>query len=295
MKFFWLSLGGVMSIAILFLWLTVVSAFVIKNHSVLKALCAFTVLIAYGEGLVDWRGLFSIALLALSVYSYFHSPIKNKVLKILSGAIMMVLLLAFFIHKAPGFHNILVIDKVSIDALSIPFSMYFNFDKVIAGLFLFIGSGLAASEKSIDIKSLQVSIKWLILCAAFLSGLGMMAGYVHWDVKVPYFFAVWAFNDFFFVCFSEEVLYREFVQNGLKTLTGKSYIAIFMASLVYGLAYLLKGNPLYALLAAIAGIFYGLTYDQTKRISCAMITHYGLNAVHFFLFTYPASISLLTS
>ncbi len=46
----------------------------------------------------------------------------------------MALVLAM--HKVPGFHNILLLDKVRFSDDAIPFTLYANFDKGMAGYLL---------------------------------------------------------------------------------------------------------------------------------------------------------------
>jgi membrane protease YdiL (CAAX protease family) len=36
-----------------------------------------------------------------------------------------------------------------------------------------------------------------------------------------------------------------------------------------------------------AGLGYGWVFMRTQRIEAAMAVHFGVNAVHFLLFTYP--------
>ena len=45
---------------------------------------------------------------------------------------------------------------------------------------------------------------------------------------------------------------------------------------------------MYVALAAVAGAGYGWAYLRTQRIEASILTHFALNAVHFFGFTYPA-------
>jgi hypothetical protein len=45
---------------------------------------------------------------------------------------------------------------------------------------------------------------------------------------------------------------------------------------------------MYVALATIAGLGYGWIYQRTGRIEASILTHFALNAVHFFAFSYPA-------
>jgi uncharacterized protein len=55
---------------------------------------------------------------------------------------------------------------------------------------------------------------------------------------------------------------------------------------LFGLAHI-AGGIVYVGLATIAGIGYSIVYLRTRRIESAIVTHFAVNAVHFFGFTYP--------
>jgi membrane protease YdiL (CAAX protease family) len=55
---------------------------------------------------------------------------------------------------------------------------------------------------------------------------------------------------------------------------------------LFGVAHF-GGGWSYVALATAAGLGYGLIYHRTKSIEMAMLAHFGLNATHFLLFTYP--------
>lgn len=64
------------------------------------------------------------------------------------------------------------------------------------------------------------------------------------------------------------------------------WLAITVSSVLFGLAHF-AGGVSYVVLATIAGVGYSLAYARTRRIESAVVTHFGVNAVHFFGFTYP--------
>lgn len=57
--------------------------------------------------------------------------------------------------------------------------------------------------------------------------------------------------------------------------------------MLFGAAHLGGGVPM-AALAGIAGLGYATVYAATQRIEASILVHFGLNATHFLLFTYPA-------
>ncbi|MDT4871696.1 CPBP intramembrane metalloprotease [compost metagenome] len=87
----------------------------------------------------------------------------------------------------------------------------------------------------------------------------------------------------------EESLFRGYIQGGLsrafKHLPQGEHLALLLASLVFGLAHLGAGWQ-WVLLSGLAGIGYGLAY-RFGGLGAAIATHFGLNLLHFGLFTYP--------
>jgi CAAX protease family protein len=68
----------------------------------------------------------------------------------------------------------------------------------------------------------------------------------------------------------EEFLFRGLLQNLLTQWLGPRS-GLVVASIIFGLAHL--PDPRYVLLAAIAGVAYGLVYARTQRVTASAITH----------------------
>lgn len=192
-------------------------------------------------------------------------------------------------HLAPGFRNPRVFDHVRFAADSIPFTMYLNFDKITAGLFIcyffYRPSGRLPTGRTIG--------GAIIACAALAAVFGVLAptiGFVRWNPKIPAQFGLWMLNNFFFVCLAEEAFFRVLLQDRLLPvlLKTRSWITVVISAALFGLAHY-QGGWIYVALAAIAGLVYGFTFHKTRRLELAMLVHFGLNATHFFLFSYPAS------
>lgn len=66
-----------------------------------------------------------------------------------------------------------------------------------------------------------------------------------------------------------------------------------LSSLLFGLAHF-KAGLAYMIFASIAGAFYGLTYQKTRRILCSILVHFGVNLIHLIFFTYPATIKIIS-
>jgi membrane protease YdiL (CAAX protease family) len=188
----------------------------------------------------------------------------------------------------PGFFNILAIDKVQLSELSVPFTMYLNFDKVIPALIIFSLSDLYILEKQESSGTVKYTLLSLLLCIMIIMALSLISGYVLFEPKIPSILPIWAINNFFLVCMAEEVFFRGFLQRTLQNLLPKQQIlAVIMGSIIHGLAHF-RGGLIYIALTTICSFFPGYTYYKTNKILCSMIVHFGLNLFHILLFTYPA-------
>jgi membrane protease YdiL (CAAX protease family) len=75
---------------------------------------------------------------------------------------------------------------------------------------------------------------------------------------------------------AEEFFFRGLLQQMLTRVLGGEALGIIVASAIFGLSHLGRGdfpNWRFALLAAFAGLFYGRAYSQAGSIRAAMVTH----------------------
>ena len=125
--------------------------------------------------------------------------------------------------------------------------------------------------------------------------LGALAlGYLNWQPKWTPLFWIWAPVNLFFTCLSEEAFFRGFIQRELTSaLHGVrfgSWLAIVVSALLFGLAHF-AGGVSYMVLAGAAGLGYAIVYHRSQSIEMSMLAHFGLNAAHFLLFTYPRALA----
>jgi membrane protease YdiL (CAAX protease family) len=85
-----------------------------------------------------------------------------------------------------------------------------------------------------------------------------------------------ALTIWLFTAWPEEFLFRGLLQNLLSRTLGRAQRAWVVASLIFGLAHISNGpfpNWRYALLAAIAGLFYGRAWMKTGSIFASSLVH----------------------
>lgn len=192
--------------------------------------------------------------------------------------------IALFLHLVPGFHNLKVLDKVRTRPLSAPFTMYYNLDKALVPFIL-----LACLPTLFKVKKhpsvgrmgwvvLILSVPALLLLAVALGGLKI-------ELHTPVWIGSFIIANLFFVCLAEEALFRGYLQQRLGQWLG-SYPALVITALLFGSAHF-AGGPLLMLFAALAGVIYGLAWLWSGRLWVAVAFHFALNLMHLLFFTYP--------
>lgn len=139
----------------------------------------------------------------------------------------------------------------------------------------------------------------LLYAAAFLPfgiGLGLALGYIQFGndfaANLDWFLAAGlvvanALGLYLGVAIPEELLFRGILQNLFTTTLRSRWAALAAASVLFGLAHWPRRYPdfHFALLAAVAGIFYGLAYMRNQRVPEAALTHTLVVLVQRFAFT----------
>jgi len=97
-----------------------------------------------------------------------------------------------------------------------------------------------------------------------------------------------AISIFLLTAWPEELLFRGLLQNSLARTFSSDNAGWFGASVVFGLAHITNNgvfpNWRYALLATIAGIFYGRTWRKTNSIFASGIVHALVDTIWHLLF-----------
>ena len=114
--------------------------------------------------------------------------------------------------------------------------------------------------------------------------IGLFLGFLHFHALIPSVWRAllaWLFS-FFFVAVPEELFFRGWMQNLLERRVGPAR-ALLITSVLFGLSHFNKRatifNWRYVLLAALAGIFYGLAWRQERRVGASAITHASVDTI----------------
>lgn len=231
-----------------------------------------------------------LALLAYALAFIGRIQPEPFAMRLFWGVVAVFLLIALAIHGIKGFHNLLVLDAVKVSKDGMPFTMYLNMDKALAGLFVLAFTPNACQRPVNCYKLLWKSVLFAIPFGIFLLGLAVICGEIHWDPKVPSFSWIWLLNNLLFVSMAEEALFRGFIQKNLVSVFSRwkkgAYLALLTTSLLFAFAHY-AGGIAYSIWGLLAGLGYGWLYLVTGRIEASIVAHFILNAMHFFFFTYP--------
>jgi membrane protease YdiL (CAAX protease family) len=117
------------------------------------------------------------------------------------------------------------------------------------------------------------------MIAVIVIPLGIYLDFIQFDLTQAHWKALPldAISIFLLTAWPEELLFRGLLQNSLSRTFSNEVAGWFAASAIFGLAHITNNgvfpNWRYALLAAIAGIFYGRTWRKTSSIFTAAIVH----------------------
>jgi uncharacterized protein len=278
-----------LAIAVLALWLG-------SNHERARCrnlwLAPFLISLTAGvwTGILEPVAFVWIGSFALATYAFCIDP-APRWRRVLAALGIVALSAGLMAHQLPGFNNPRVISSAKFSPDAIPFRLHLNFDKTIVGLFIlgFCHSRItrAAEWRTMALRAWPVSAGLIGL----LLVLSFSTSYVRFDPKFPRESWLWMMVNLCFTCVAEEALFRGFIQTQLQRLWSGArhgtWFALIVAAMLFGLAHA-AGGPAYVALATLAGAGYGWVYLRTGRIETSILTHFALNATHFFWFTYPA-------
>ncbi|CUH43610.1 CPBP family intramembrane glutamic endopeptidase [Ruegeria atlantica] len=192
--------------------------------------------------------------------------------------------LALGAHLVPGFQNLMVLDRVYAGPDSSAFSMYLNLDKPMV-LFAVLLAWPGMTDSARPVRRTPLLVGLATLPALFAVGLAAQA--IRPELSLPPWWLIFAFSNLFLTCLTEEAFFHGYLQSLIASKLGAA-LGVTLAGLLFGLAHF-PGGPALVAYAAILGAACGLGFYATGRLWVPVLMHFGFNAVHLFLFTYPAS------
>ena len=256
-------------------------------------LMALTVIYGFIESHLNIVGLVAIVLYIALYYGALY--LKSSIIRTISAVLFIVSSLALAIHLVPGFNNLPIVINELITLDAIPYTLYANLDKGMAGLFVcayFFSMNKTAIKKDVS-NDIKINVKQpvIIILSTILATLtvALMLGIVNFNPKVPNFWLAFIAINLLFTCVAEEALFRGVLQTKLSQLitsTRLKILAPIIIACVFALAHFMGGLS-YIAVAVVAGFGYGYIFYKTQRLEWAILCHWLVNVCHFFLFTYP--------
>ena len=279
---------GALALSVLLLWCPAPAVRGNRDWAWLAGLLLACVL-GKAAGVLDARGLAAVFVylaLAFGAAASERTWLRIPLLVLTGGGALLLAL-----HKVPGFHNPMLADHVQVSAGAIPFTLYANFDKAVAGIVLMAVFCAPIRARADWPPMLRRTAPVLAATLVVVLGAGMALGVVRPDVKwtalTPWFLA----NNLLITCVTEEAFFRGFLLGGMaRGMAGRRYgtaVAVTVSTVLFGLAHW-GGGPTLVMFATLAGLGNAFAYLRSGRIEGAILTHFALNAVHFVAFTYPA-------
>jgi hypothetical protein len=237
-------------------------------------------------GRLGWLALISVALLLIAGFAARQQQVPIG--RYLGHALFVFMALALAMHWLPGFHNGRGINPHRFTDDAAPFALFLNLDKPLIGFWLLLVCPWIVGRRSLRLGVFATAMG-LTLSSVLALGGALLLGVINWAPKWPDQAWLWLVNNLLLVTLVEEALFRGYLQGGLsrhfKHLPYGENLALLLASLLFGLVHGGAGWQ-WVLLASLAGVGYGLAY-RFGGLGAAIATHFGLNLLHFGLFTYP--------
>ena len=281
---------SLVTLATLALWVIGDDSAAAWRRCVWKALVAASIITAWFHGIIFAAGVAWLLLMALVAWFFARAP-SNGWIRWVTGLALFALAAAVMSHALPGFFNPRVISAVRFRTDAIPFTLYLNFDKAVAGIIL-LGFCHPLIARAADWRSMFAkAAPWIPAVVVLILVPSMWVGYVRFEPRFPPEAWLWMWANLFLTCVAEEAICRGLLQRQLQmaweNVPGGRLLALVLAATVFGVAHS-SGGSTYVALAVVAGLGYGWVYQRTGRIEASILTHFSVNAVHFFFFTYPA-------
>jgi uncharacterized protein len=274
-----------LSAAIVSLWLT-------RGFNRYITVAAFLVL-AIGSGFV--AGVLSpqagLPIVAYAALCQAYGLRLTQGMRVPLAIAVVIASLALMAHVVPGFSNPLIVKDALVSPDAVPFTLYFNFDKALIGLFLLVFAIPLIASRAEWFAMLRAALPRIIVGIAVVLVAAFALGHARFEPKWPAFFLPWAWANLLFTCTAEEAVFRGVIQRTIagdaEPSTRRAIAALLIAAVLFGAAHF-AGGPRSIVMATVAGAGYGWVFWRSgNRIEASILAHFLLNTTHILLFTYP--------
>ncbi len=284
------------SVIFIFLCISSILSWIAQGKTIYPLIGIFIIIVlASYQGFISSIGIGIIFSFFILCYCFYK--LKNKFVNIIAGIILSVVIFIVTAQYLPWFKNIVLLDNIKLSELSKPFTIQVNLAKDICGLIM-ASFFLSWNKRLHDWKETFRPIFTPLLCLIVIIMVPALAvHFIKFDFKIPSSTLLFILNNLLLVSLVEEVFFRGFIQAQLKKIFLSTrlnaklgpYLAILISSAYFGFAHFHSGLIM-IVLAAVAGIGYGYVYNRSGKLESAILTHFGINIIHFIFFTYPSLV-----
>lgn len=201
-----------------------------------------------------------------------------------SGGLLASIALAA--HLLPGFQPVELWPPRRISTDALPYALRLSWDKLLLGLTLLAWwLGQPSRARHLGARVWLVMGLTLLLVPLLAWGVGLLA----WQPKWPQDLGLWLAVNLGVAVLAEELLFRAWLQPQLIKLLGL-WPGLLLSAALFGAAHI-PFSPLFALVAALAGLGYGLVFHCSGRLSLAIALHGAVNLLHLLLLSYPLRVA----
>ncbi|MEK1904870.1 MAG: type II CAAX endopeptidase family protein [Pseudomonas sp.] len=194
--------------------------------------------------------------------------------------------IALAAHQLPGFSATAFGPAQQFSADAMPVALRLSWDKLLVGLTLLAWWLGRPPEPARQPRLLLVVMPATLVLVPLLA---WALGLVGWQVKWPEQLWLWLALNLGVAVLAEELLFRAWLQPVLVRRLG-SGPGLLLGAALFGAAHL-PFSPLFAVVAALAGLGYGLAFHLSGRLWPALLLHGAVNLLHFVLLSYPLRVA----
>lgn len=194
--------------------------------------------------------------------------------------------IALAAHLLPGFAPWPLWPARQLSSDAPPYALRLSWDKLLVGLTL-----LAWWLGQTRPPAAQPQRAWAVALLTLLGVplLALLLGVVGWQPKWPDGLWLWLAVNLGVAVLAEELLFRGLLQDRLIGWLGV-WPGILLTALFFGAVHA-PFSPLFAVVAAVAGLGYGLIFHYSGRLSLAVLLHGAVNLLHLLLLSYPLRLA----
>lgn len=189
-------------------------------------------------------------------------------------------------HLLPGFSPTPLGEAQKLSPDAPPYALRLSWDKLLVGMTL-LAWWLGRPAQPAPSPRLAWLAALATLLAVPLLALGL--GLVGWQPKWPALIWEWLAVNLLVTVLAEELVFRGLLQPALVSRLGARN-GILLTAVLFGAVHL-PFSPLFAVLAGLAGLGYGLAFHYSGRLSVAVALHLAVNLCHLLLLSYPLRLT----